>query len=63
MSTVTSVGHEHIYSVGQWVRFYLSGRLVIARIEYLPPRASYESQPSYCTDLGEIPQSSIMEAR
>lgn len=50
------------YQIGQWVRFYKNGQLVIGVIQYID-NTSYPITVQYCTDHGEISESRILEAR
>jgi hypothetical protein len=49
-------------SVGDWVRFYRDGVLVIGRVEYVKiDPVLHESE--YMTDRGSISKDSILEVR
>lgn len=54
---------KHKYPVGTWVRFYRANELVIAVVEYLPLRGSWEDDMSYHTTEGTVKERSILEAR
>lgn len=53
--------------VGDWVRFYqATGRgseLRIGIVQYIKPRASWESCEKAATDIGEVSLDQILEVR
>lgn len=48
------------YKLGQWVRFYNRGDLVIGIILYIKKQID---GIEYCTDEGTVDEDSILEAR
>ena len=54
---------KHKYTIGTWVRFYLSGKMVIGIIQYIKEHEPWEAETIYHTDLGTIEESRILEAR
>lgn len=49
--------------VGDWVRFYRGGLLVLGVVEYIVPRAPWDSTPEAVTSLGQIPFDAVLEVR
>jgi hypothetical protein len=49
--------------IGDWVRFFHNGRLVIGVVQYLRPRSSWQSHDTAITDAGEVSVNYILEAR
>ena len=49
------------YKIGQWVRFYQAGNLVIGEIRYITENLI--GKVTYSTDVGEVAEESIKEAR
>lgn len=54
---------KHKYPIGTWVRFYQNGELVIAVVEYLPKRNTWDDDMTYYTTKGPVSEKSIVEAR
>ena len=50
------------YNVGDWVRFYQAARLVIGEVRY-KRYDSFISRWKYITDVGNVHEDSILEAR
>ena len=48
------------YVVGDWVRFYYNGRLIIAEVTYIINRYGYDYLQ---TDFGEVKFDSVLEKR
>lgn len=51
------------YKVGDWIRFYQAGRLVIGVVSYIEFNSTFDSCPRYQTDLGEVSEDYIKEGR
>lgn len=49
--------------VGDWVRFMSDGRLVVAVVQYLKARASWERHDSVVTEIGPVSVDHILEVR
>lgn len=49
--------------VGDWVRFYVNGHLVIGQVEYISKRRSWESWDSICTTEGSVSADYVLEVR
>ena len=49
------------YKIGHWVRFYQSGVLVIGEIKYITETIT--GKVTYSTDVGEVGEDYIKEAR
>lgn len=49
--------------VGDWIRFYRNGALVIAEVRYEPRRNSWERHPKAITDVGEVAVDQVLEVR
>lgn len=47
--------------VGDWVRFYQGGRLVVGIVQYVQPRI--DRQDYVQTDIGAIKESYVLEVR
>jgi hypothetical protein len=49
--------------VGDWVRFYRNGELVLGVVQYVKPgRLSYSAR-EVCTDTGAVAEDVILEVR
>ncbi len=57
-----AANREITASVGDWVRFYQGGRLVVGVVMYLST-LKYSGAPLVTTDIGEIPLEDILEVR
>ncbi len=44
---------KHKYTIGTWVRFYLSGKMVIGIIQYIKKHETWEAETIYHTDSAE----------
>lgn len=53
----------HKYKLGCWLRFYRNSQLVIAVVEYLPKRETWEEDMKYFTDQGEVFEKKVLECR
>lgn len=49
--------------VGDWVRFYSNGRMVIGVVQYVRARQAWEDGDRLLTDSGEVGMSSVLEVR
>lgn len=49
--------------IGDWIRFRQNGRLVIGLVEYIGPRASWDSTKIYRTQEGEVCAEQVLERR
>jgi hypothetical protein len=49
--------------IGDWVRFYQGGKLVIGVVQYLPPREAWEASATAVTDIGAVHFNNILEVR
>jgi hypothetical protein len=54
---------EPKYKVKQWVRFYKDNRMVIGVVEYVIQDRAYSGEFNYQTDMGQISEQYILEAR
>lgn len=49
--------------IGDWVRFYQAGSLVIAKVEYVRREERWPHRTEVCTDRGVTYEDDILEAR
>lgn len=49
--------------VGDWVRFYNGGRLVLAIVQYVRKEKHYPNKDEACTDICPVPFDQIIEVR
>ena len=54
--------HVHVH-IGDWVRFQLSGYLVIGVVEYIVENKYDSSDPDVVTSMGRVHLSEILEVR
>lgn len=62
MSTIRT-GTKLDISVGDWVRFYQNGRMVIGVVSYFITRKSWEEYDTICTDVGATTADAALEVR
>lgn len=48
--------------IGDWVRFYQNGRLVIGVVMYRT-EAQWSCEPEFCTDVGTVAVKNVLETR
>lgn len=49
--------------VGDWVRFYRSGQMVIGEVRYIIPRQPWERSGTLATDAGTVAADAVLEVR
>lgn len=58
-----AIPKQHPLAIDDWIRFRQDGRLVIAQIEYITSRASWDSTPVYVTQEGVVEADQVLERR
>lgn len=51
------------YEVGDWVRFYSAGKLVIGLVEYISPPSLIAHDDTLMTSAGSVNSENVLERR